>query len=994
MIKKLRKIIVPFIVLLICVISLSVKDGKKVYAVELNGTPIESSYALNGSFRMDKSSMKINGEDVAITGKKIYFPNNTVSFEEEVSLNYAGRYTVEYTAVYEGKTYVLTESFEVYDSLYSFTSLSDVGKYGSNPYEEDKQCLNVALLQGSTFYFNPIIDFSDKTKEDEMISINITPERLGVADFGRLYIRLTDVYDENNYVTIMIRDSVQTTSYVLAGASSQGKYGGTERGIKGGKIHYGTSNGYGFASHFSFTGYYFEKPKKASTMPTKLYFDYAEKAIYAETNCYSGGGRYVISLKEDFDVAWKGFTTGEARLSVFAGNYVGSIASIAIDGIYDYDLSQTFDAEPKTTKPIVDLEEYTETTLPLALVGNTYPVFNATFAKKYGNEKLYTTVYYNYNGSSKYVVESKDGYFIPDREGVYTIEYAVVDKFGQKEVKTIEITATKTANPIQMQIASDRETVGTVAHSLALADYQILSGGYGTVKTVISLERENGETVVSNLSEQYMPYESGTFNVVYTATDFVGQKTVKKYAVTIENGEVAVFEDTVVLPQAMVKGMKYTLPSVFANDYTSGTKKQVQARLTCEGGTLTGYDFIPSATQAIITYTATVNGKASTYQKTIPVLDVGSGEDFDISKYFITDNLSVVKCTDKLDFILSEGDKGALSFAHALIADNMVVNFTAPVGKPNILTLTFVLRDIADAEECIRVKLSNTAEGTTVCISGGEERKISAVDITSSSLLYQFKYDGFVRFGTTALEVLTYENGETFNGFSSGKIYLSVEITGEVNNAGVSIKNINGQPFNSDIKADGLAPTWTFAGEIGGRYDKNSRVVIPALLCLDVLNPQVKATLTVESKTGVVTDENGTVLQNVDAQKEYAIMLSENGMYMLNYTYEDGAGNSDEYSYFIAVRDNVHPQISVNMDSLEVKVGESFTIATATATDDVSKERKIQIKAFLVDKNGIYREIENGDSYTIEKSGHYKLIYMAIDEAGNYTKVEVSVTAS
>ena len=229
MLKKIRKIIMPFIVLLLCVCALSFKDEKKVFAAQLNGTPVESSYAINSSFRADKTSMNIDGTNVEITGRKIYFPNNTVSTKEEVSLVHAGRYTVEYTATYQGKTYVLTETFEVYDALYSFTSLSDIAEYGANPYDADSQGLNVSLLQGSTFYFNPIIDFSDKTKEDEMISLNITPERLGVADFGRLFIRLTDVYDENNYVTISVNNYPEAwangVAYITAGAANQPQVG-------------------------------------------------------------------------------------------------------------------------------------------------------------------------------------------------------------------------------------------------------------------------------------------------------------------------------------------------------------------------------------------------------------------------------------------------------------------------------------------------------------------------------------------------------------------------------------------------------------------------------------------------------------------------------------------------------------------------------------------------------------------------------------------------
>ena len=78
--RKLKKLIAPFILGVTCVsLALTIQDSEKVHAVELNGTPLESSYALNSSFQLDKTTMNVNGEDVAITGKKIYFPNNVKS---------------------------------------------------------------------------------------------------------------------------------------------------------------------------------------------------------------------------------------------------------------------------------------------------------------------------------------------------------------------------------------------------------------------------------------------------------------------------------------------------------------------------------------------------------------------------------------------------------------------------------------------------------------------------------------------------------------------------------------------------------------------------------------------------------------------------------------------------------------------------------------------------------------------------------------------------
>ena len=993
--RKLKKLIAPFILGLTCVcLALTIQDSEKVHAVELNGTPLESSYALNSSFQLDKTTMNVNGEDVAITGKKIYFPNNTVSFKDEVSLDYAGKYTVEYTADYQGQTYVLTESFEVYDSLYSVDSLSSSAVYGENPYWEGQNGVIVSLTGNSTFYFNPIIDLSEKTKNDELIRLNIIPGSLGIADFKDLYVRLTDVYDANTYIDFCIKKSDylpnhMSTSYVAAAPNGKAQRGDGD-GKKGGAIH---GRPYGLWRSFSFTGHFYENPQSESAMPLSLAFDYDDGEVYAFTPPQTNNP-YVISLKEDFDVQWKGFTTGEARLSIYCKEHVNNIATFFIESIYDYDLSQTSDLNPVATEPIVDFGGYTEDALPTALVGYKYPVFDATVLTKYGYEKLYTTVYYNYNASGKYVVESKDGYFVPNRAGVYTIEYVAVDKFGNKQIKTVEITAVAQTNPIQLHVAENMENTGTVAHAFRLADYEITGGGYGNVAVTISVERMNGDVVATDLKGEYIPYESGTFNVVYTAVDYVGQTATQKFEVVIENGDVAVFEEKIVLPETMMKNMTYTLPKVMASDYTTGVKKQVETTLSCVGGTLSGYDFTPTEDQAVITYTATVNGKPSNKSITVPVKEAYADDKLLLENYFDLESVTLTGNEEGFEFVLKDANSGSFTFVNPLVAQDMFVNYKAVEGKNNLSAITFILRDYANEEETIRVKIANTAEGTKMILAGDVEYKMSSMDITSSALLVKFEYTGKIVFGTTSMEIPYYENGEPFKGFSSGLVYLTVQMDGEANEAGVIVSSINGQAINTTIQNDNMAPAWAFIGEIGGRYERYATLVLPRFLCMDVLQSQAKATLTVEARSGIVKTTDGTPLEYVDANGVYEIKFTESGRYVLYYEFEDALGNWDYFEYYITVKDGVAPTLSVDTSTLNVKVNESFTIAKAVASDDISKDNKLSIQVFLRNENSYYVIVENGGTCRIEKTGEYTLVYMAVDEAGNYAKATVKVIVS
>ena len=68
------------------------------------------------------------------------------------------------------------------------------------------------------------------------------------------------------------------------------------------------------------------------------------------------------------------------------------------------------------------------------------------------------------------------------------------------------------------------------------------------------------------------------------------------------------------------------------------------------------------------------------------------------------------------------------------------------------------------------------------------------------------------------------------------------------------------------------------------------------------------------------------------------------------------------------------PQLSVDDSSIEVKAGAEVTIAKATATDDVSTERKIKIVVFLKSSNGIFVPVENGGTMKVEEKGIYEAI--------------------
>ena len=493
------------------------------------------------------------------------------------------------------------------------------------------------------------------------------------------------------------------------------------------------------------------------------------------------------------------------------------------------------------------------------------------------------------------------------------------DRFGNYGIRTVEVRAVDQAEQIVLTLTDGYPLQGTVASPTELAGCKVESGGLGNVHTQVTIRNAAGEVIEDDVQQQYTFYESGNYTVIYTAKDYVGRVAEKSYVLSVGKASSPVFEDAIGLPRYFMKGHKYQLADYYAGDYSSGVRQAVKATVSAEGGTLTGNTLVPEGEEVRLTYTAvSASGVSGQAVRTVPVIDVKNGEDIDILRYFVTENFSGKVYDNRLAFTMT-AESGSLSFINSLIASDFTLRFFAEEGKEKIRTIKLTLTDRQNDSQSVVLTLTATEEGTYAVASGGVPKKLSGVDISSPTRTTEIRYDGAFRFGNSTVTALTYENGEPFDGFGSGKVYLRLDVAGEA---------------------------------------------------------------------------DGVLLQDADSKRDYRIKLGKKGKYIITYTYRDGSGNGDEFAYIISVKDDVAPQLSVDDSSIEVKAGAEVTIAKATATDDVSTERKIKIVVFLKSSNGIFVPVENGGTMKVEEKGIYELIYVAIDESGNVAEKTIKVTVS
>lgn len=165
-----------------------------------------------------------------------------------------GRYTVENRATVGGRLYREYLYFTVYKDLYETTGgMNATAVYQPSPLVPDVDGIYLRLDSGSVFRYNRVIDLKELGRDTPIITTFYSPEKVGEMDGLTLWFTLTDVYDENNYVTVRCnatRDGIgHGVTYLQAGAAGQPTTG-VEWNL--GKVH--RNNIYGFAISASFYG--------------------------------------------------------------------------------------------------------------------------------------------------------------------------------------------------------------------------------------------------------------------------------------------------------------------------------------------------------------------------------------------------------------------------------------------------------------------------------------------------------------------------------------------------------------------------------------------------------------------------------------------------------------------------------------------------------------------------------------------------------------------
>ena len=848
--------------------------------------------------------------------------------------------------------------------------------------------IQVSLAQNDVFTYNEILDLSTATKDVPLLNMQFTPTEIGTADATRVKLRFTDLYDKNNYITISLNsfadDWASGHVYITAGAADQPQIGVENAGDpSNSKPHINDVYGYGAAVDYSLAGL----PKSAEDTHLTLYFDYAEKAIYADRETYTHAKQLLVDLDEASYFGadlWTGFTTGQVKLSVFASNYQSAACNFTISTING---NSRF-SDKDQSAPIISVNTgYEQNDLPAALVGKPYSIFPATAIDGCdGNVDVASAVYFENQVGSRVEIAVEDGKFTPSEEGVYIVEYTAQDLSGNASAASVRVNAVVGDGlQVTLQDVISQTDIGVPVQVLSGMD---CVGASGDVSCRITAKNAvTGDQVeIDPQTYSFVPMSEGDWEVTVTVQDYIST-VVKTFTVKVNPTSQPQVYDTVGIPDYFIQGATYQLPVLYGYDFSSGkgVLTAMDVYVTEKGSSETAISngqYVPANEGNVtVTYRLTVDGRTCEKSYTATVVKVKTILDtVSLSKYFVdpTGAATSSAASSKITYTFKKDTK--LNFVNFVQVKQMTFAFQTGTQKA-YNKISVYLTDTVTGKQ-VKFTFNRTSNGATFCVNDGGA--IALTTAFDSLFTLAFSNDTGMVTPETGIEikVKNFLDGSEFTGFTDSVARFTVELAEVSGSSQFAVQTLNGQKMSNAVK-DSVAPQF-IATSLSGTIEKGERLQLKGAFVYDVLDPVATVTLKVTDPDGTaVTDENGILLNGTqDASKDTAFVADKLGTYTIFYTAVDGKKNTGRHIYTITVTDGEGPVITLLEHTESAKLGQTVTIAGTQVEDNITAD--CTVVSYVYDPEGVKIPVSGG-TFTASMEGNYTVRYMAIDGDGNYS---------
>lgn len=843
--------------------------------------------------------------------------------------------------------------------------------------------------------FNNIVDLSFFDVRTPIIEVLIAPEEgksfisesVAVTqkdtNFGYLDVELTDVYDPTNVVTMTFQrryDFFHMTSAQVSTGEQQAGGWVAPRGYMQ-KGFYGTPIGGSFAG----------SPSDENGLYRAMSFnmDYESSRVYASPDYYSGNdaGTIVRGLNErkyllDGDELWNGFTTGEVYMNIrlrdifkdrTATVYILSAAGIDTTGADIVDLDA----------PVLRDNTVDKSQRPRGEIGSAYPYFDVS-AYDYVSGKLDAVpkAYYDYNGQKTLMPENAAGdAFVPDKPGLYTIEYTATDEKGLSAKLTIDVDVAVSLNPLSAALDADEffahdVPIGSSVKIPDISDVSVFGGsgcGYTVTRTV---SKVGGGEIEIGADGRFTPAERGYYSVRFDVKDYLSHTYAIERLFKAEAGEYPLAEMPY-LPEEVAKGKPVYFPKFDAVDYMSFgsayTAETVYFVSEDDEQTVTkvvpGSKFTPKKDTRTLHVTARasniVDGKYVQSDHTVKIVDTQS-----LSDFFRTDEGVTKTVTDKGEIKFTSDADAKIAFLQPLMSD-VTFKFSVPKTQGN-WQMKIDLQDGEKSSESVAVRL--VSDGTAVGVYVGEV-EMSAISGAFAGNTFTFSLLG------TTLKINEVIRGDLksvgFNGFSSPKVFFSFEMLDVVGTAGVTVSGINNQTYFGEFSSgsfDNTAPVIRTREEIDPVRRVGELITVPVADVFDVLDTEAMISVRVTDSANKIIFEDRT------GTKPFVFRAEKPETYTIQYVCVDSSMNQARVTFTVRAISTVKP--TVKLDGVlptSVQTGSVVSVPNATATDAFGNE--LEVKTFVIRPDGTM--IEPDGKFKADVAGGYTVRYYAVDGSFN-----------
>ena len=981
----------------------------------LNGT-VEEEYTLGETVSIPDATFTVSGVNYGAQ-HVVYFPDGTASSASSVTLSVRGNYTVDYHTTVNGVMYSREYKFSTEVPFGSFLTNKSSYNYWQNPdwdtldgmgeYNRPtakKWGTTVSIAKKDVFTVNEIIDLNNAETENPFITFYFMPQTFGELDATRFYVKLTDAFDSENSVTVEYRLGLGTWAYNVGKASGQVWAGLQARYANGSFTNYTAHVNNAYGSVIQNNGGGLHGRYGDGVQPVSLYYVSEERALY--NNGYSFNAKLVDLDDEEYQSnPWKGFSSNYVYVSMWADSYNKDTFRVFITDLCGADLSADYVVDNVGPEITVNSKGVDVMALPNGGVGLNYKVFDATARDLYATTPLKTGrkvllgytrasgIYHTEGLDYTAEVDCSKGYFKPSRAGTYSVVYYATDYSGNYTEVVSNVNIVADYNDASYLTLAEATTNAQVGNRIPLAEVAEFGGYVGNYEIKYTLTKDgNAVAFDGNLVSGYtfVPETAGEYNVKVELTDLVGGGATQSYGVTVTPATMPSISDGADLPAYFISEYTYKLPVLYAYDYNNGMKK-VKTNVSIKDGTGTwAYNggeasFTPDA-NGFVEITYYISENRLTYK--VPVVSIYEGSDIIVSKMFVlTDGAAEISSATKGVSVSSRNSDGTAVFVKQVLSKTFATELSVDTEKNDFTYLDVTLADSFERTDKITVSLKKESNGASVYINGIDTGKdIANVFASGDKITLSYSENSnSISLGDKKFYLTENYNGEAFDGFNSGYVYVSYGMRDVSSRSTFYVQKINNQTINSSVVEDKVKPEFSLNGVYENLVvEKGTTLTVWSAAYGDVLSNISSETVSVTFNGKNITDIYGNIMKNLSCDFEYAFKANEYGTYVISYLVKDSANRKQGYSYTVSVVDMVAPVITTDMKNGTASLGDKLTFSkNATAKDD--RDGSVAVYVYVICPDYQILDLNNEDCFYAKEKGTYTVRYMALDSEGNTT---------